>query len=232
MPNPKVKFVVDPQEDIRNYLLFNKYRYGADDRETLKMFLPRELHYISESRFSEREKTKIVKEYVLDTFLLRQKEMIRNTDRVRKKWQKVSRYYFQLVKEIFKNRPWPKGKYIGFASVFDMYPKNVKAKTFYFSGLNKDVDFNVAIVAHEMLHFMFFDYLEKKIRPKNKKPEYIWNVSETFNLVMEGRKPYQKIFKTDGKPYYAAHAKMLVKMNKLWEEKEDIDFLLGHYFNM
>jgi len=230
MPNPKVKFVIDPQEDIKNYILFNKYRYTAGDPKILKMFLPRELHYILKSRFSEKQKTKIVKAYVKNTFILHKKEIVQNTDRIKKGWQKAAKDYFRLVDRIFKNNPWPKGKYIGFASAFEMYPKNIKKKTFYFSGLNKDLNFNIAIIVHEMLHFMFFDYIDKNTRVRDKGLENIWNVSEVFNLVIESWKPYQKIFKTDGKSYNAMHAKMLPKMKKFWKKKEDIDYLLNHYF--
>ncbi len=228
--NPKVKFVIDPKEDIKNYILFNKYKYAASDPKTFKMFLPQKLHYILKSRFSEKQKAKIVKAYVKNTFILHKKEIAQNTDRAKKEWHKVAKDYFRLMNRIFKDHPWPKGKYIGFASVFEMYPKNVKEKIFYFSGLKKDLNFNIATIAHEMLHFMFFDYIDKNTRVRDRGSENIWNASEVFNLVIETWKPYQKIFKTNGKAYYFMHKKMLPKMKKLWKEKEDIDYLLNHYF--
>ena len=233
MKNPKIKFIIDVNQDIKNYILFNKY---SGDRSFPKMFLPKELHYILKGGFSEKKKEKIVKEYVKHNFSLHKKEITQNTERTKKRWKVAEKNYFKLINKIFKNYPWPKGKYIGFASIFEMYPKNVKEKTFYFSGLKKDLNFNIATIAHEMLHFIFFDYIKVKYginegtELKNKNPKYVWNVSEVFNLVIETWKPYQKILKTNGKPYYFTHSKMLPKMKKLWKEKEDIDYLLDHYF--
>ncbi|NQU83416.1 MAG: hypothetical protein HQ536_01775 [Parcubacteria group bacterium] len=231
--NPKIKFVVSVNQDIKNYILFNKY---SDDSGFLKMFLPKKLFYVLKSNFSERKKTEIITEYVNDKFDLCKNEINKNVKNIDKRWKFIEKKYFKLICKIFKNHSWPKGKYIGFASIFEMYPKNIKEKTFYFSGLKKDLNFNIATVAHEMLHFIFFDYIKVRYginegtELKNKSPKYIWNVSEVFNLVIETWKPYQKIFKTNGKSYYFMHKKMLPKMKRLWKEKENIDYLLDHYF--
>ncbi len=63
---------------------------------------------------------------------------------------------------VFKNHPWPKRQYIGFAIVFDMYPKDAQEKIFYSPALQKNLNFGIAMVSHEMLHFMFYDYLKTK----------------------------------------------------------------------
>lgn len=233
MKNPKVKFVVSANQDIKNYVEFNKYR---SNQSFLKMFLPKKLFYVLERNLSEKKKLEIIKEYINDKFNLRKDEMNKNVKKIDKKWRLMEKNYFKLINRIFKNHPWPKGKYIGFASIFEMYPRNVKEKTFYFSGLKKDLNFNIATIAHEMLHFLFFDYIKTRYNVKentefkNKNLEYVWNVSEVFNLVIETWKPYQKIFKINGKPYYFMHTKMLPKMKKLWKEKEDADYLLDRYF--
>lgn len=231
--NPKIKFIIDVNQDIKNYVEFNKY---CGNPSSLKMFLPKKLFYVLEGDFSKRKKTKIVKEYINNNFNLHKDEISKNVKKIDRRWKLIENKYFKLICKIFKDHPWPKGKYIGFASIFEMYPKNIKEKTFYFSGLKKDLNFNIATIAHEMLHFIFFDYIKTRCginegtELKNKNLKYVWNVSEVFNLVIETWKPYQKIFKTNGKPYYFMHKKMLLKMKKLWKEKEDIDYLLNHYF--
>ncbi len=149
----------------------------------------------------------------------------------------IENKYFDLIGQIFKGHQWPEGKYIGFASVFNMYPRNIKEKTFYFSALQKNSHFGLATIAHEMLHFMFYDYLKKKYninvgdKFNGKSERYLWDISETFNLVIETWKPYQRIFIMSGKPYDSAHKKMFHKMKKIWKEKNDIDYLLDYYFS-
>lgn len=234
MKVPRIKFVIDAEKDIKNYVLFNRYCGG---RHFLKMFLPKELHYVLNGDYSQKEKEKIVKKYVKDNFISREKAIKEKVRAVKGCWDVVVEEYFDLMKKVFKGHPWPSGKYIGFASVFDMYPRDIREKTFHFSGLRKDAKFAVATTAHEMTHFLFFDYLSKKYGIKEneefggKNPKYLWNVSEVFNLVMEGWKPYSKIFKTRGVPYDAIHARMLKRMRRIWREREDIDYLLRIYFH-
>jgi len=230
--NPKIKFVVDANQDIKNYILFSKY----SDPKFLKMFLPKKLHYILKKNFSEKNKIKVITEYINNEFNLHKNEINKNVKEVSKKWKLIEKSYFKLICKIFKNHPWPKGEYIGFTSIFEMYPRDIKEKIFYFPALHKNLNFSLAIIAHEMLHFIFFDYIKARYdinenkELKNKNPKYIWNISEVFNLVIETWKPYQKIFKTNSKPYYFVHAKMLSKMKKLWKEKKDVDCLLDYYF--
>lgn len=218
---------MDAKQDILNYALFIKY----SDKKFLKMFLPKELHYILRGKLSKAEKEKIIKEYVLENFKKQKEEIRSNIKEINRQWKKVEKDYFGLMSRVFKNHPWPKGKYIGFASVFTMFPRDVDDKTFYFSGFRKNINFCLSTTAHEMIHFIFFDCIKEKYNiTQNTKFPYVWNVSEVFNLVIEKWKPYVDIFRTKGIPYDKAHAKMLPKMEKIWKESEDIDILLKKYF--
>jgi len=231
MKNPKTKFVISANEDIKNYILFNRY-----SGEYLRMFLPKELHYIVKKKFSEKRKEKIIRDYIKHNFKINKGRINKNVKEIKKHWKMLEKRYFALVGRVFKNYPWSKGKYTGFASVFSMYPRNIKEKIFYFPVLRKDLNFCLAVIAHEMLHFIFFDYIKEKYNVnenkefKNKDPKYVWNISEVFNLVIENWKPYQRIFKTKSKPYDTTHTKIFSKMKKLWKEKKDIDYLLDYYF--
>ena len=43
-------------------------------------------------------------------------------------WNKVEKKYFQAITKIFKNYPWPKGKYIGYLSIIDCNPRFLNNK--------------------------------------------------------------------------------------------------------
>lgn len=139
-----------------------------------------------------------------------------------------------MVNKIFKNHPWPKGKYIGYVSAFLMYPRNIREKTFFFPFSHSTPKFSNIIIAHELLHFIFFDYIKKhgykESKTHNKKAEYIWQISEVFNAVIENWDPYYKIFKVKDlkqKPYTGQ--KYFQKMEKQWRENQNIDQLLEQW---
>ncbi|MFH1533536.1 MAG: hypothetical protein ABID64_01240 [Nitrospirota bacterium] len=118
-----------------------------------------------------------------------------------------------------------------------MFPRYVKQKIFFFPHQHRITRFSNKVIAHEMLHFIFFDYLEKKFnlkehsKIKNKPDDYIWKVSEVFNNAIEDWKPYNELFKEDPKPYPGTE-KMFSKMKKQWQEKQDIDWLLEEWLDV
>lgn len=101
-------------------------------------------------------------------------------------WKSVSEDYFVSVDKVFNNPTWPQGDYICYLSIFDCNPRFLENKSFqvYFrhrQGTNH-------VIAHEMLHFIFFDYLHTKEAEFNQKLDEhtVWLLSEWFNdLVLE-----------------------------------------------
>ena len=57
-------------------------------------------------------------------------------------------------------------------------------KTFQIPIKYKNKKYVNAIIAHELLHFMFYDYLEKSITPINYPEETVWQLSELFNTLI------------------------------------------------
>lgn len=67
MENPKVKLKIDAEADIWNYIYFTKYG-GGKDIKVAKMFLPKELYYILNKKYSQNQRNKIIKEYIENVF--------------------------------------------------------------------------------------------------------------------------------------------------------------------
>ncbi|MBI4599974.1 hypothetical protein HY732_03555, partial [Candidatus Uhrbacteria bacterium] len=82
-----------------------------------------------------------------------------------------------------------------------------------------------------------FDFLKKNYgisehdRIRGKHSKYVWQVSETFNAVIENWKPYRRIFdsKEHRKPYPGCE-KMFQTMTRQWARRQDIEYLLDKWF--
>ncbi len=233
---PKIKFKTDLKADTDNCISFLKRDRPKQNKQFVVWFLPLDLRYILNKKITVKEREKIIKKYTKEFFKNKRKAIIGGIKQAVKEWEKVEKAYFKLVNRIFKNHHWPKGNYRGFASIFHMFPRYVDRKIFFFPYIHKIPKYANKVIAHEMLHFMFFDYIDKKYGLKEdfemsgKSKNYVWQVSEVFNNAMEGWGPYNKLFKEKPRPY-AGTEKMFTQMKKQWAEKQDIDWLLDKWLD-
>lgn len=226
---PKLKLAIDIKADIENAKFF------VNHGELVDWFLPQNFQYITSKKFSLVERNKIISEYTKHIHAINKQEILKGVEETRRRWAKVGNKFYKLVDEVFQGYDWPKGKYVGYASIYLMFPRNIKEKTFYFP-YSKDKWDPIGTIAHEMLHFIFFDYIQKKYGIKEndefrgKNPKYVWQVSETFNTVIENWKPYMDNFNTKKKvkPYTGCE-KMFSSMTKRWAKKQDIESFLNKW---
>ncbi|MCX6784741.1 MAG: hypothetical protein NTV81_02275 [Candidatus Komeilibacteria bacterium] len=226
---PNLKLAVNVQTDIENAQWFVK------TSEFVSWFLPQNFQYILSKKFSILEKNKIIAEYTKQIYKLNKKDILKGVSETKKLWAKIENKFYSLTNTIFKGHPWPKGQYFGYTSIYFMFPRNVEKKFFYFP-FSKNKFNPVRVIAHEMLHFIFFDYIKrnyglnenKKLPGKN--PKYIWQVSETFNNVIENWPPYKNIISTKEKSRpYPGCEKMFKLMTQQWAKNQDIKNFLDKW---
>lgn len=234
MKNPKVSLKISASKDLENCLFFVKFNL-KNNFEHVKWFLPENLHYVLDKNITSQKREEILRQLTLKVFKEKKDEIKQGVNMAVKDWQSVENDYFELANKIFKNHPWPKGKYIGYASIYRMYPRDVQEKTFFFPYFHATPHFSNMVIAHELLHFIFFDYIKQKFKYKeaktySKKAEYIWQISEVFNSVIENWEPYYNIFKVEDmkQPPYTG-GKYFKKMQSQWAKNQDIDFLLSQW---
>jgi len=226
---PKLKFAIDIKADIENAKFFIKHGEFVD------WFLPLNFQYITSKKFSLFERNKIISEYTKHIHKINEKKILKGVKETRKRWLKIESKFYKLVDKIFCGHAWPKGKYIGYSSIYLMFPRNITEKTFYFP-YSSDRWNPVETIAHEMLHFIFFDYIKKKYginendEFRGKTPKYVWQVSETFNTVIGNWKPYMDIFsvKNEVKPYPDCE-KIFASMTRQWTKKQNIKSFLNRW---
>ncbi|MDA3840758.1 MAG: hypothetical protein PF572_06780 [Patescibacteria group bacterium] len=111
----------------------------------------------------------------------------------------------------------------------------IEEKEFSFP-INKPGSSNI-VIAHEMLHFITYDYLEKKYKLEPKEchdnDRLFWEFTEAFNLLLENEKYWREIAKYKGteefKPYMGFD-KTYDKMKIIWKKNKDFDNLVREMF--
>lgn len=122
--------------------------------------------------------------YVDDFYKHHQKSLKKISHKFQKAWLEVASDFFNATDAIFPYHRWPKGKYIGYISIFNCGPRFLDDKTFQIFYQN-DKQHAVFSIAHEILHFLFYDYIKKKRKDIKKLDEnQLWRISEIVNEVL------------------------------------------------
>ena len=99
-------------------------------------------------------------------------------------------------------------------------------------GVGKDKTFQIpvyrlhrryisVIIAHEMLHFMFYDYFYKRY-PKYRRPKYnffVWHISEIFNTVIQNSPAWFSCFKLKSLGY-PEHEKIVRRISRTFYRRK------------
>lgn len=161
---------------------------------------------------------KKIKEYV-DSYYVNNDQKIKATlEKTKTDWNNVSDQFYQEVDRLFEGHPWPKGEYVGFASIFDCNPRFLGNKTFQFFYNHQEGTIYVA--AHEMLHFMFFDYAFKHF-PKLIEDD-LWDISEIFNVIILSQPEFVAITSNKSPRVYPNHLKEIPKYTNLWKNSKNV----------
>jgi hypothetical protein len=217
---PKIKFKIDFKKDILiffNFLRDSKYDEGRNFQWAVLK------HYPYFKKFNKNINKKIVEDFVFKYYSKNKKFIERNLTIYEKNWKKIEKEFFVLIKNIFPKLKWPKGKYIAYSTIWSMYPRFLDDKTFQIPAISKKKKIVNFIIAHEMLHFIFYEYfLNKYKKYKNHKYDFfVWHVSEIFNVIIINRPDWQKILKNKDNGY-PEHKKIIKKLSKNYYNLQDL----------
>lgn len=137
-------------------------------------------------------------------------------------WDKIENNFINITQDLFNNHPWPEGAYVGFLSMFNCNPRFLNQKTFqcYYDhpeGL-------VYVSSHEMLHFMFYDYINKHNELiKDYSESNVWKLSEIFNVVVLGLSEFVRITGNPKPKSYPNHKDLIPNFTRLWNDTKQVD---------
>lgn len=154
--------------------------------------------------------------------------------RAEEDWRKVEIGFYEKVDELFDAYPWPEGEYSSTASILKTYPRFIDKKFFTFPADRPDV--SNLIIAHEMLHFITYDYLEKKyaLKPSERydKDNTFWQFTENLNVLLENDPGWQSVFgNREGRKSapYSECEEMFKNMKKIWDDNKNLDNLIQKF---
>lgn len=212
---PKIKFKIDSKKDIATLQAFVADAVFDNGRSLdLAIFkkYPQLKKYLSGNKIIDKVS---IKKFIEKKYSANSELMKKNLKLFSDNWRKLERTFFELADDLFGDFPWPKGKYIAYFTIWTMYPRFLEDKTFqipYRSRSRKHIN---VIIAHEMLHFIFYEYFYRHFKKykKNKHNYFVWNVSEIFNVIIQNSPVWLKIFSlpTMG---YPEHDKITKKLRK------------------
>jgi hypothetical protein len=134
--------------------------------------------------------------YVSDLYKKHQVEFEQRGKEISSLYESQADRFFVEVKKLFKNHPWPKGKYIAYLSIFDFCPRFLDDKTFFVFMYDNDNDILFTIF-HEMLHFIFYDYCLKSYpwlgRKLDTERGKFWALAELFNAIIQGTPAFARL---------------------------------------
>jgi len=167
-------------------------------------------------------------EYVDDYYKTHEKELKNAVEKMKTDWLTIERKFFEIVSKLV-NHPWPKGKYVCYLSIFNCNPRFIETKEFqaYF----KHPETTNHVCAHELLHFIFYDYFEKNFSEDYKKldSKYIWRLSEIVNDVLLRLPEFVAITGRKAPAVYAETTQELASAIKLWSETKTVKAFVTNY---
>lgn len=209
---PKIKFKIDSRKDIStffNFLKDAKYDEGRNFEWAILKYYP------CFKKFNGEVDKKIVQDFVFKYYAKNKKAIEKNIIIYENNWKKIEKHFFKLAHDLFLDTKWPKGKYIAYTTMWSMYPRFLDDKTFQIPAISRKKKLANFIIAHEMLHFIFYEYFLNKYKKYkiHKYDFFVWHVSEIFNVIIMNKPKWLKILKNkdDG---YLEHRKIIEKLSK------------------
>ncbi len=232
MNNPSLKFKSDYRVDVEIFKgFFNSHKADPSRNYLESCFFK---HYPKLIEIFKNSKTDFPEKEVLSFVRNKhQKDKMKIEERlngIRVEWEDVENDFYNLIDLIFKKHSWPKGDYIGFASIWGIFLRNLESKKFSFPYGHPVDNFALSVVMHEMIHFIFFDYVFENypntFGEMNPNRGILWSLSEIFNAIILSTPEFIELHglkKINSGTLHIEHRNNLSYLKKIWNDYKEID---------
>ena len=150
-----------------------------------------------------------------------------DTIRAKRNWLKVEQQYLSLLKALFPKYKLSTRIVKAYITIWGLYPRDINRLTFWIPDIYKPTAYINVTIAHELLHFAFYDQFYKQY-PKYKNGKYnyfVWQISEIFNSVVQRSKEWLVVFKMPNMGY-PDQEKLVNKLSKKYNYNIDANKLI------
>jgi hypothetical protein len=173
---------------------------------------------------SGKTKRELIKKYISRFYKLNIDYLKRTCNKVQKEWDQKERSFFNACDRYFDYHPWPNGKYLAYISIFNCNPRFLEDKTFQVYW--KHPKGFVAVAAHEMLHFLFYDFFEKNYSQVKISEKFLWSLSEVFNFFILQEPGFVKITNDTKPDLYPSLKSLSEKLYSTWNRTKSTNSFL------
>ncbi len=218
MPYPHVTFRKSAKKDFETLHAFVKdamYDNGRNLNWAVFNRYPQLKTQFVKNKHYKIKDEKTLRNFIYKTYYAKQMSMNRALEQHKERWEKIAPHYFSLVDALFDGHKWPQGKYIAFGTIWGMYPRFLEDKTFQIPFWHRTLKYIPVVIAHELLHFMFYDYFYKRY-PKYRYPKhnfFSWHISEIFNTTIQNSPAWLNCFKLKSLGY-PEHEKIVRRVSR------------------
>jgi hypothetical protein len=212
-----LKFITSRQNDIFAFLEFLK----QDQNKKLL------LDFIGLVEVNDSVIHRQAEEFARDFYKKRKKDIERSTLETESAWNKKKSFFYKRTSELF---PLDFKKDISaMPTIWPMCGRFFEKNLITFP-FDKKSEEGVFVIAHELLHFIFYEYIsicygfsEDKIFSQE-----VWDFSEVLNVLIQNQKTWKDEFEITAKPH-PNHSVLYEKMEHEWRVKSDIDYMIGKF---
>lgn len=227
-PYPQVKFALNEElnADLLNkFIMRNNNRGGANFSVLVVKAHPNLAGY---DKLGPNERLDKVRAYVHEFYQKHKEDLDKVTEDINKEWTNYAPQFYTEAGKIFKDLSWPEGEYVGYLSISAPFPRFLDSKTFCvpYTSTNKAI----RVAAHEMLHFIFYDYVRKRYLPdmentiqkemeeklEGKFTIPLWELSEIFNIMVLSGNEWGSATDKRSATAYVGLAKYVPDLEKTW----------------
>ena len=170
------------------------------------------------------QRNKINKAYFDNYYQIHRVAILNRVKQVQNAWRKQEQKYLATTEDLFNGFLFPQGKYIAYASIIDCNPRFLESKTFQFF-YKKSLADAVYTITHELLHFIFYDFVKKKL-PKEIRclsEDQLWDLSEIFNVVILKLPQYRHIINQQFIIPYPKHKPYIYQFEKAYKNSKGVE---------
>ena len=218
MPFPYITFRKSAKRDFETLRAFAKdatYDNGRNLNWAVFNKYPQLKKHFAKDKHHKIKNEKALRYFIYKMYHAKQAGMNLALEQHRKRWKKIAPNYFSLVDALFGSRKWPSSKYIAFGTIWGMYPRFLEDKTFQIPFWHRKPRYVSVVIAHELLHFVFYDYFYKRY-PKYYRPKdnfFVWHISEIFNTMVQNSPAWLSCFKLKSLEY-PEHKKIVMHISR------------------